>query len=586
MNVGNELSFELGKYQKRVDQRLIQMQDHGYVQKLWDIEENIWHLRGEQFNVSNAYTGWLDVVEKMISAVPMIEEFYQSVVRAGFNHVVLLGMGGSSMAPLVFQNTFKNLQGIKMTVLDSTDPETIRKVENEIILSSTLFIVSSKSGNTAEVMAFYDYFFNKLFKIKEERAGQNFIAITDEGSPLAGLARRKKFRKTFLNFAGIGGRYSALSYFGIVPAALMGVDIKEFLDRTLQMVRACGPNIPVRQNPGVVLGAVLGELAEAGCDKLTYLLPESLSTFGLWIEQLLAESTGKMGKGILPVDGSPLMEADMYGKDRVFVQVEFSGKQNIEQSQKLESLISMKFPVINIVIEDAMDLGKEFFKWEIATATAGYVLEINPFDQPNVQESKTITGQLLKKIEKEGKLPDLDLSLVEDGLKYYSTIKSENGFDLLTEFFSLMEEGDYISLQAYLPQNFSIDQSLKDLQTILQKNLHVAVTTEYGPRYLHSTGQFHKGGPNKGIFVQFVCSTDMDIQIPDQKFSFESLKRAQAFGDREALSNHNRRVLLVDLGADVIKGLNTFKQMMEKIQPELERDPVRVDEFVNQTATI
>lgn len=602
MNAGNGLSLELGKYQKQVNIRLKEMQGEDFVKRLWNKEEGLWIKGNMQSDISDLSMGWLNVASKMLGNLSMVEEFSKSVQISGLHHIVLLGMGGSSLTPLVFQKTFLHkeslrqafAEGMELIVLDSTEPETIKKVENQINISKTLFIVSSKSGTTAEVMALYNYFFSKIFALKGEAAGENFIAITDEGSPLVELARQNNFRKTFINFPDIGGRYSALSYFGILPAVLMGVNVRELLERTLLMIKACGPQVPASQNPGVILGAAIAELAQQGHDKLTYLLPSSLSSFGLWLEQLLAESTGKNNKGILPLNGNPLAGTNTYGKDRLFFQLELSGKKDENQSERLKDLISLEYPVISIQIEDELDLGQEFFRWEIATATASAILGVNPFDQPNVQESKKCTDRLIKIIEEKGKLPHMEPTLIEDSIHYYyrapklenvsisnSDSIHENAKSLLENFLQLTKPGDYISLQAYLPEISVVNNYIFGLQQYLQKRLHVAVTTEFGPRYLHSTGQYNKGGPNTGIFIQFIGSSVSDLPIPDHSYSFGLLKKAQAIGDMEALVTHNRRVILIDLGEDIINGLNTFKKIIEKIQPVLFTEGLKKSERIN-----
>jgi transaldolase/glucose-6-phosphate isomerase len=568
MNKTDKLTLEPGIYQSDFNRRLKQMEAQNFAKRFWNKDKDLWK---DHYAVS--FMGWIDVLDSMLDAVPAIEEFCHSKSISGFKYAVLLGMGGSSMAPLVFQQTFKDTNpNIKLIVLDTTDPKTIQKVENEIAIAKTLFIVSSKSGNTAEIMALYDYFFDRVYKIKEERAGENFIAITDQHSPLTGLAKRKQFRKVFINYSDIGGRFSALSYFGIVPAALMGINVREILERAKIMAQSCGPEKPIFENPGVTLGAAMAELAIHGCDKLTYLLPPELSSFGLWLEQLIAESTGKEGKGILPVNGNPLIELDTYGKDRFFVSMQFSSQQN--NIQKLKELIALQYPVINILIKDKLDIGQEFFRWEIATAVAGAIMGINPFDQPNVQESKTKTNQLLKKVEQAGCLPEMEPIHIENTLQYYGTPQEKNmigekidGKLLLENFFALAKAGNYIALQVYLPEEPEVEKYLLDIQINLQKSLHLPVTTQFGPRYLHSTGQYHKGGPNNGFFIQFVANSSEGIHIPGQSYTFGLLKRAQAVGDMQALIDHNRKVLLIDTGKDYINGLNTFKQVIKKMQP-------------------
>ncbi|MES2590710.1 MAG: hypothetical protein V4608_02410 [Bacteroidota bacterium] len=572
MNITGKLQLELGNYQQAFDARLKQLDKQNFAQRLWNKDESLWIKEGLQKQISEISLGWLNVVDKMFEVLPVIEEFCESKPISGFKHIVLLGMGGSSLAPLVFKETFQNANpDVNLIVLDSTEPQTIKKIENEINIVKTLFIVSSKSGNTAEVMAFYDYFYDRVYKIKEDRTGENFIAITDKDSPLAGLAKRKQFRKTFINFPEIGGRYSALSYFGILPAALMGVNVRELLTRTKVMVTNCGSNVSVYENPGIILGTAIAELALQGCDKLTYLMPEKLNSFGLWLEQLLAESTGKSNKGILPVNGNPLIEMETYSKDRYFVSMDHS-ESDAMTSEKLKHFSAKGYPVINISIDSLLDLGQEFFRWEIATATAGAILEVNPFDQPNVQESKLCTNKLLKKVELNGCLPEMEPIVIENLLHYYAVQKDKqspqlDGKILLEDFFALIKTGDYIALQAYLPEETEVENSLLQIQLNLQKSLLLPVTTQFGPRYLHSTGQYHKGGPNTGFFIQFICNSIESIQIPGQPYTFGLLKRAQAIGDMQALIDHDRKVILIDIGKDYISGLNHFNQVIQKMQP-------------------
>jgi glucose-6-phosphate isomerase len=568
MNITDQLTLELGKYQANFQSRLKLLNEQNFVERFWNKDESLWKDKD-----ATAFMGWLTVVDKMIEALPSIEEFCQCKAVSGFKHVVLLGMGGSSMTPLVFQQTFKKSgKGLKLLVIDTTDPQTIQNVEKEINIAKTLFVVSSKSGNTAEIMALYDYFFDRVFKIKEDRAGENFIAITDQNSPLTGIAKRRQFRKVFINFSDIGGRFSALSYFGIVPAALMGIDVRQLLERARTMIKSCGPEAPVYENPGVTLGAAIAEMAMQGCDKLTYLTPPNMSCFGLWLEQLIAESTGKEEKGILPVNGTPLIELETYGKDRFFVSMQMASKQN--DIEKLKELIAAEFPVINILIQDPLDIGQEFFRWEIATAVAGAILHINPFDQPNVQESKTKTNQLLKKVELHGSLPEMEPVHIDNNLHYYVSPVENNIIDekldgklLLENFLALSKTGNYIALQVYLPQEAEVEKYLLDIQLTLQRSLHIPVTVQFGPRYLHSTGQYHKGGPNNGFFIQFTGNSSESLAIPGQTYTFGLLKRAQAIGDMQALIEHNKKVMLVDTGKDYINGLNAFKQIVKKLKP-------------------
>ncbi|MDF2436646.1 MAG: hypothetical protein K0Q95_1022 [Bacteroidota bacterium] len=563
MTSGNGLSLNIGKYQKGLEIQLKKMQEEDFVQRLWNKDRDL--FLKEKNPSAEVLMGWLNLPEKMMGALPEINDFCKSVRHAGFDHVVLLGMGGSSLAPLVFQKTIgESKSGLKLTVLDTTEPETIKEIENSINITNTLFLVSSKSGNTAEVMAFYEYFYDRVHNIKREKAGENFVAITDEGSPLVTIANQKQFRKVFINLPEIGGRYSALSYFGMVPAALMGINVKEILTRAKNIAMSWGATVPVKENCAFVLGAAMAIMAKQGCEKLTYLMPEEFNSFGLWLEQLIAESTGKEGKGIMPFNGYPLSKETSYGNDRFFVRYGLSGQAN--HLMDMQSVI-VKFPFVTITVKDELDLGKEFFRWELATAVAGAVLELNPFDQPNVQESKKCTDTILKQIEKEKQLPAMQPALIEDSLTYYYNEKKQNGKHLFEEMLKTAGAGDYITFQAYLPEQPAVEMYLNEMHKTIQSNLNIAVSTQFGPRYLHSTGQYHKGGPNNGYFIQLVCSSGVDISIPGKPYTFGMLKRAQAIGDREALMQHGRKVIMVDLGEDYVKGLSALKLIIDSIKP-------------------
>lgn len=579
MHIGNGLSLQLGKHQKQVNIRLKEMQDQHFEKRLWNEEEDLW-IKGNMTSEIDPSLGWLNAPKKMYENLPIVEEFCESLHLSGFEHAVLLGMGGSSLAPFVFLKTLGHKikptaqKQIKLSVLDSTEPSAIRKIESEINLEKTLFIVSSKSGTTAEIQAFYSYFYKRVFDLKGKKAGENFIAITDANSPLAELASQKSFRQTFINFPNIGGRYSALSFFGILPAAIMGVDVRTLLQKAIIMMTSCGPQAPATQNPGVILGAVIAELALQGKDKLTYVLPPSLEPFGLWLEQLLAESTGKNSRGILPLNGAPLQDLADYGNDRLFFFMEQSGQKSDPINEELKYMELPEYAGIKIKIEDELDLGAEFFRWEIATATAGSILGVDPFNQPNVQESKKCTAQLLQTLNSLSKIPCVDPILIEDSMIYYGSqtyIRSNDiiiqyqhkkSKHLLEQFLNMTRSGDYISIQAYLPEEFYIQSSLSEMKQSLQKKFQVAVTSEFGPRYLHSTGQYHKGGPNTGLFIQLISSPSDDIFIPEYNYSFGMLKKAQAIGDMQALIQSNRRVLLIDLSEDLSFGLDKLKKLI------------------------
>jgi hypothetical protein len=426
------------------------------------------------------------------------------VAGDGFQHVVLLGMGGSSLAPEVIHATFGAAAGFPtLHVLDTTDPASIIALESSVDLGRTLFLVASKSGGTIETLSHFGYFHAKVPR------GEQFVAITDPGSNLEALGREHGFRRVFLNPPDIGGRYSALSYFGLVPAALVGAPVHDLLDQATEMACACHSCVPARENPGLWLGAVIGEAARAGRDKLTLVLPAAIGAFGTWVEQLVAESTGKEGRGILPVEGEPLGPQGAYGNDRLFV--------SIGDELGLE-------PTVNLAFSSPLQLGAEFFRWEFATAVAGAVLGINPFDQPNVQEAKDATSRILAA----GPVPD-------------------PGFDDLGALLNEVRPGDYVAITAYIQRDAKNEEALRRVRTRLRDQYGVATTVGFGPRFLHSTGQLHKGGPNTGVFIQVVSDEGADLEIPGKPYTFGTLKAAQALGDLESLRAHGRRVARVRL---------------------------------------
>jgi transaldolase/glucose-6-phosphate isomerase len=552
------------------EQELEKLENQAFVARLWRKDPGLWKSDPQvQKQISNSL-GWLNVAEKMEENLSVLRDFREEVHRAGFRHVVHMGMGGSSLAPLVFERTFKpGKNGLPLSVLDTTDPATILKVEKEIPLEHTLFIVASKSGTTAEPLAFGDYFYYRLKEIKGEQAGENFIAITDPGTPLVKLAQKRKFRRVFLNYPDIGGRYSALSYFGLLPAALMDIDLTEFLARALRMLHACASCIPADENPGFQLGVFIGVLARRGRDKLTFLTQDSISSLGMWLEQLLAESTGKESNGILPVAGEPAGDPDDYGQDRLFVHLRLQERTDQALEKKAEALIKAGQPVITIKLEDHLDLAQEYFRWEFATAVAGAVLGINPFDQPNVQESKDNTNRLLELVEEKGALPVNKPDLVESPLSVFTSQARKDFSTTLEDFLLQAHTGDYLSLMAYLTETAANQQTLQEIRTRLRDRMKLATTLGYGPRFLHSTGQYHKGGPNNGLFIQLTADVKQDLPVPDRTYSFGTLKNAQAQGDFQALQKHGRRVIHVDLGPSAPAGLSALLNALEKIQSEI-----------------
>jgi transaldolase/glucose-6-phosphate isomerase len=491
-----------------VARRLDALAKDNVLRRIWSFDHTVW--KPEPVEVANRL-GWLTLVDQMIDEAPKLRAFAQEVVDAGYHTAVLLGMGGSSLAPAVLSATFGTAQGmLELRVLDTTDPAEIRAVEREIELTRTLFIVASKSGTTVETMSHLAYFWNKL------RDGAHFIAITDRGTPLEQVARERGFRRVFLSPADVGGRYSALSYFGLVPAALVGADLDTLLDRAHEMLHACHYCVAAEENPGAWLGAVIGEVALAGRDKLTLVLPPELAGLGDWLEQLIAESTGKEGTGILPVADEPLGSTGVYGDDRLFVA--------IGEHDGLGELESAGHPVARLPYKDAFQIGAEFFRWEFATAVAGHVLGINPFNQPNVEEAKDATAMVLR-----------------DGAA------GEPATPELQSLLDQVKAGDYIAIQAYLPRTKKVEQQLGAARLRLRDRYRVATTVGFGPRYLHSTGQLHKGGPNTGVFIQIVGEEAEDIAIPGMPYTFGTLKHAQALGDLVSLRAHGRRVVRATL---------------------------------------
>jgi len=565
--------FFLENNRSTVQARISDLEKIKFTARLWRKDPSLWKSDPkDQAEISNAL-GWLHVAEKMEENLNELKTFKKEIQNAGFKHVLHMGMGGSSLTPLVFERIFApSDNALPLTVLDSTDPATILKIEESLPLANTLFIVASKSGTTAEPLAFANYFYQKLIKIKGEQAGENFCAITDPGTPLVKVAQEKGYRKTFLNFADIGGRYSALSYFGLVPATLMGIDVDELLARALSMMHACTSDVPAQENPGLVLGAALGELAQnRKRNKVTFLVPESLAPFSLWLEQLLAESTGKEGTGLLPVAGEPLGTPDVYGSDRLFIHISMKNESDLHLEQTVSSLKKAGQPVVSILLNDKLDLGEEFFHWEFATATAGSILGINAFNQPNVQESKDNTNRLLEIVRKQGKLPDENPSLVKDPLKLFFKEKGETVAETLKLFLAQAGSGDYIALMAYFIDNPTNNKVLQEIRELLQNYLHLATTLGYGPRFLHSTGQFHKGGPNTGLFLQLTATDIKDVQIPGETFTFGLFKHAQALGDLEALEKHGRRVGRIHLGPDIQQGLQILKEDLKSALQSLGR---------------
>jgi len=490
--------------------------------------------------------GWLTVAAQMYEKIPSLYSFVRDVRDRGFHTVVLLGMGGSSLGAEVLRQTFGTSgEYLKLIVLDSTVPAEVIAVAEMIEPEHTLFLISSKSGSTTEPLVLYQYFRKLMNSVSgQHKAGQNFVAITDPGSPLALMAGEQQFLHTFLNIPDLGGRYSVLSYYGLVPAALIGIDIEMLLKRAKCMQDECGPGIKAEKNPGAWLGAVIGTMALEGRDKLTLVTSPRISGFGLWVEQLIAESTGKEGKGIIPVVAEPLVNPKYYGDDRLFVHLRMENDDNFAVDEAVGNIKSTGQPVLTLKIQDEYDLGAEFFRWEFATAVAGSLLSINPFDQPDVQKSKELTEHILEEYNNTGNLPET------------SSPAS------VTKLFAELEEGSYFAIMAFVRQTVEVDEALLDFRRRIVQRYCVATTLGYGPRFLHSTGQLHKGGQNNGLFLQITMEHEKDLLIPGKPYTFGVVVDAQAAADFQALCATGRRVAGIHLAC---RDNIDIRQLTEKL---------------------
>ncbi len=546
-----------------VDAALEDWQKHGKVSRLWKCDKSLWTNDDE-----DKWLGWLHVAEDQAAHLQTLAEAAADGVRAGLRHVLLLGMGGSSLCPEVLATTFgKQLGYPELLVLDSTDPAQIKTIESQIDVAKTVFIVSSKSGSTLEPNIFKQYFFDRAQEaVSKEHAGRRFIAITDPGSKMQQVAETDSFRHIFFGVPSIGGRYSALSNFGMVPAAVMGLDVRRLLDRTEEMIQACAATVPAGENPGVILGAILGTLANSGRNKVTLITSPGIRDLGAWLEQLLAESTGKNGKGLIPVDRETLGPPEVYANDRVFIHLRLANSVDQKQDEQVDVLRKAGQPVVGIDIADVYDIGQEFFRWEIATAVAGSIIGINAFNQPDVEASKIVTRELTAEYEKTSKLPSETAIWEEDGIRLFTdernatNLKNLAGkqlsFDgLVRAHLSQLGPGDYFALLAYLEMSREHEDRLQEMRHRVRDRKRVATCLGFGPRFLHSTGQAYKGGPNSGVFLQVTCDDAVDLPVPGQKYTFGVVKAAQARGDFQVLAERKRRALRVHLTKDVKAGL-------------------------------
>ena len=544
----------------------------GKVRRLWGRDATLWTGSDEAH-----WLGWLGICDDQLAHLDKLTSFAEAVKKDGFTQVLLLGMGGSSLCPEVLKMTYGKIPGApELFVLDSTDPDQIRSIEDKIDYQHSLFIVSSKSGSTLEPNIFKAYFFERARQVLgPEAAPKHFVAITDPGSQMQRVAEADKFRFVFYGLPSIGGRFSALSNFGMVPAAAMGLDVPNFLDRAEEMVHACAACVKAEDNPGVALGVVMGVSAKHGRDKVTIIASPGIVDLGAWLEQLLAESSGKEGKGLIPVDREPLLSPDNYGNDRVFAYLRLETAPDAAQDAAVGALEKAGHPVVRIAVKDIYDLGQEFFRWEIAIATAGAVIGINAFNQPDVEASKVETRKLTAEYEETGKLPPEEPILEEAGVKLFTDprnaaelAKATGGQKTLVAYlralFNRIKPGDYFALLAYIDMNEANERALSGLRKEVMTKKKVATCMGFGPRFLHSTGQAYKGGPNSGVFLQLTSDDAHDLPVPGQKYTFGVVKAAQARGDFEVLAERGRRALRVHMGSGVAACLRCLRSAVSE----------------------
>jgi len=549
---GDRMVLDLGKYRQKVEARLYAWEQEGFLQRLWAKDHTLWSP--EPLPELSDRLGWLFLPESMKGRLEDYTTFAEEVKMGGTKHILLLGMGGSSLGPELFQQTFGNKKGYpELAVLDSTHPAAVKAVGERLDLARTLFVVSSKSGGTTETTSFFKYFWKSASEISKE-PGRQFIAITDPGTSLAKLAADSRFRMVFDGDPDVGGRYSALSAFGLVPAALIGMDVRRLLGSASEAARECGKDAKAIEASGLVLGAIIGELALAGRDKLTFIVSPGLASLPVWLEQLIAESTGKHGKGIVTVTDEPVAPPASYGKDRLFVFIDMKGDEG-SRTTLAEKLARAGHPTVRIHLSDMYDIGYEMYRWEIATAAAGAILGINPFDQPDVQLAKDMAKKAMADGMKAG--ADKATIHVDDKKKLKKGIEA---------WLKKARPGDYFAIQAFLPPNGRTTEELQGLRSAFQKRKRLPTTASYGPRFLHSTGQLHKGGPDSGLFLQLVDNVLDELDVPGAGYTFGKLIRAQATGDLSALKQRRRRVLRIDLRKDVAAGISALARILESLR--------------------
>ncbi len=564
-------SANLGKFQPLIDNALGKIRDNNVIQRIWNLDYLVW---GEEPAEITNRLGWLRITEVMQKALTDINAVVDQVIKDGYTDVLLLGMGGSSLAPRVISDVYGVKDGyLDVAVLDSIDPDAVLEHRRRLDLTKTLFIISTKSGSTTETLSCMKYFYNEALEGVGEEAGAHFIAITDPGSGLERLAKSLKFRKTFLNDPNIGGRYSALSFVGIVPAALQGVNVPLLLKRANRMMHDNGRyrrghgREAQGDCSGAWFGAILGELAKSGRDKVTLITSPPIESFNAWAEQLIAESTGKSGKGILPINKESIGPPESYNEDRLFIYLRLGLDETYDD--KVNAIEDAGHPVMRINLKDVYDLGGEFFRWEMAVTIAGMIIGVHPFNQPNVEDTKVLTRGMIAEYRKSGRLPEIKPTLQKDGIKVYASFKVGSIEEALRKFLSQAEHGgngsegrSYVALQAFVKPSQEISDAMRKFRTKIRSSYGLATTLGFGPAFLHSTGQLHKGDAGNGFFIQFSSETPEDLPIPDQagkegsSISFGTLKTAQALGDWQALLNNNRNIIALHLGNDFVKEID------------------------------
>jgi transaldolase/glucose-6-phosphate isomerase len=565
----NRLAYKLPEeLQAALAASLEDWKQNNKVARLWQKDASLWSNADE-----SKWLGWLTITNEQLANLDTLKQLAAEVKKAKFKHVLLLGMGGSSLCPEVLRMTFGKIAGFpELCVLDSTDPVQIKTIEKKVDLKKTLCIVSSKSGSTLEPNIFKQYFFERVGKaVGDKVAGSRFIAVTDPGSKMQRVAEDDKFWKIFAGDPSIGGRYSALSHFGMVPAAAMGMDLGKFLSTTQEMVQACAASSAADTNPGVLLGNILGVAANHGRDKITIITSPGISDLGAWLEQLIAESTGKIGKGIIPVGREKLAKPSVYGSDRIFAYLRLATKPNKAQDAAVAAIEKAGHPVVRITLPNVYALGQEFFRWEIATAVAGSIIGINAFNQPDVEASKIETKKLTSQYEATGSLPPESPFFTAKDAKLFADDKNSAALsggkslnEIVKTHLSRIGAGDYFAVLGYIPMNAQNEKALQTIRMSVRDAKKVATCMGFGPRFLHSTGQAYKGGPNSGVFLQITCDDASDLAVPGQKYTFGVVKAAQARGDFAVLAERGRRALRVHLGKNLKSGLNALAKAVSQ----------------------